>query len=208
MDARTQAAGPPAAPTARMAVAVAAGAFRNTTGNATTAEIVNAATAATATIVATAVGDAAAAEIVNVVNPVTAAAAEIVNVVNPATATIVATAVGGDATEINEITGCADGAATAQRWRPWDVLTGDVTPATAATAATAEIVNVVNPVTAAAAEIVNVVNPATATIVATAVGGDATEINEITGCADGAATADINARPTWQPEPGSLSLAA
>jgi hypothetical protein len=183
MDARTQAAGPPAAPTARMAVAVAAGAFRNTTGNATTAEIVNAATAATATIVATAVGD--------------AAAAEIVNVVNPATATIVATAVGGDATEINEITGCADGAATAQRWRPWDVLTGDVTPATAATAATAEIVNVVNPVTAA-----------TATIVATAVGGDATEINEITGCADGAATADINARPTWQPEPGSLSLAA
>ena len=197
MDARTQAAGPPAAPTARMAVAVAAGAFRNTTGNATTAEIVNAATAATATIVATAVGDAADNEYVNVVNPVTAAAAEIVNVVNPATATIVATAVGGDATEINEITGCADGAATAQRWRPWDVLTGDVTPATAATAATAEIVNVVNPATAA-----------TATIVATAVGGDATEINEITGCADGAATADINARPTWQPEPGSLSLAA
>jgi len=91
MNARTQAAGPPAAPTARMALAVAAGAFRNTTGNATIAEIVTAATAATAAI---------------------------------------------------------------------------------------------------------------------AVGGDATEINEITGGAVGAATTDINAKPTWQPEPGSLSLAA
>ena len=145
MNARTQAAGPPAAPTARMALAVAAGAFRNTTGNATIAEIVTAATAATAAI-----------------------------------------AVGGDATEINEITGGAVGAATgdytARRWRPESVLTGNT--------------------------IAEIVTAATAAIAAIAVGGDATEINEITGGAVGAATTDINAKPTWQPEPGSLSLAA
>jgi hypothetical protein len=192
MNVRTQAAGSPAAPTAHMVVAD--GSIRNATGNVTTAEIV--------------------------VNAITGNAAEINEITGGAvtgTAEIVVDLTGNEA-EINEITGAdgavtgtaeivvnaatgnaalaivvgadgADGAATgdytARLWeRLWDVLTGNVT--------TAEIV--VNAITGNAAEI--------------------NEINEITG-ADGAvtgnataATADVNAKPTWQPVPGSLCLAA
>ena len=158
----------------------------------------------------------------------------IAEIVTAATAAIAAIAVGGDATEITGgAVGAATGDYTARRWRPESVLTGNtiaeiVTAATAAIAAIAvggDATEITGGAVGAATgdytarrwrpesvltgnTIAEIVTAATAAIAAIAVGGDATEINEITGGAVGAATTDINAKPTWQPEPGSLSLAA